>query len=500
MKVNALAIIALVAAVLSPAARSTKPTAQLPQSLVLLYTSGANGQIRSCNCTKFRFGGYGRQLTLLKAIRAESKDVLLVEGGDICGGSGLQASLKADVAAQAIRLLGYDAMVPGEEELGVRGTSYIERFAVLPKPSRTATINDPTPTSKTKLVPAQATAPCTLVCANLFKEGQTKPIFSPYVVVKTAGGLRVAVIGLIDESICSPWLSMSSDKLVKDPLDVLPPVVKEARRKADLVVVIYHGVVGGSSSLADVKGIDLILSTHPDDQDRIFPTGDSNTVDAPVDKLGSAVLVRSGTSTNWCVGRLDIALAANRRIAGVKHRLMYLDRAYEEDPAMVKVYDEYNEKVKRATLESASAFKKQAEALLTKRGLNIVEMRQRLRKSVFATAAKCKDCHPEIYQIWSDSRHANAMATLQKTHQEYDPECVQCHVTGAVVRNGFVNAKQTPELGNVQCEACHGPALEHVDAPKKGFGKAGEQTCRSCHTAERTPDFDYAVAWAKIMH
>jgi len=499
MKVKALAILTLAAAVFSLAARPSKPTAQSPQSLVLLYTSGANGQIRSCNCTKFRFGGYGRQLTLLKAIRAESKDVVLVEGGDMCGGSGLQASLKADVAAQALHLLGYNAMVPGEEELGVRGTSYIERFAVPLKPPSTPAA-DPKPASKTKPASTQTSATCALVCANLFKEGETKPVYSPYVVVKTAGGLRVAVVGLIDEALCSPWLSMSTDKVVKDPIDVLPAVVKEARDKADLVVVIYHGVVGASSALADINGIDLILSTHPNDQDRIFPAEDSNTVDAPVDKLGGAVLVKSGTSTNWCVGKLDIALSADRRIAGVKHKLLYLDRAYDEDPAMVKVYDDYSEKVKQATLKSASAFKKQAEAMLTKRGLNIVEMRQRLRKSVFATAAKCKDCHPEIYQIWSDSRHAHAMATLQKTHQEYDPECVRCHVTGAAVRNGFVNAKETPELGNVQCEACHGPARVHLEAPKKGFGKAGEQTCRSCHTAERTPDFDYAVAWAKIMH
>lgn len=485
MKAKALAVLTLVA-VFSIAARFADPAKQLPSSLVLLYTSGANGQIRSCNCTKFRFGGYGRQMTLLKAIRAECKDVLLIEGGDVCGGSGLQASLKADVAAQAVHMLGYGAMVPGEEDLGIRGTSYIERFI--------------SPGGKTEPASPQPAARCTVVCANLFKEGESNPLFAPYVVLKTAGGLRAAVIGLIDESLCSSWLGMSSDRVVKDPMDVLPAVVKKARAKADLVVVVYHGVVGSSSKLANVEGIDLILAAHPDDRDRLFPVEDSNTVDAPVDKLGGAVLVKSGTSTNWCVGRLDITLSADRRIRDVKHKLLYLDRAYDEDPAMVKVYDDYSEKVKQATLASATAFKKQAEAMLTKRGLNLTEMRQRLRKSAFATAAKCKDCHPEIYQIWSDSRHAHAMASLQKTHQEYDPECVSCHVTGAVVRNGFVNAKETPQLCNVQCEACHGPAVEHINAPKRGFGKAGEQTCRSCHTTERTPDFDYAVAWAKIMH
>ena len=30
-------------------------------------TGGCRGQIRSCNCTRFRFGGYGRQSTLVKS-------------------------------------------------------------------------------------------------------------------------------------------------------------------------------------------------------------------------------------------------------------------------------------------------------------------------------------------------------------------------------------------------------------------------------------------------
>ena len=87
MKVKALALVTLAAAFACLAARPPKPTIS---SFVLLYTSSACGQIRSCNCTKFRFGRYGRELTLLNSIRSKSKDVLLVEGGDACGGNGFQ--------------------------------------------------------------------------------------------------------------------------------------------------------------------------------------------------------------------------------------------------------------------------------------------------------------------------------------------------------------------------------------------------------------------------
>ena len=92
------------------------------------------------------------------------------------------------------------------------------------------------------------------------------------------------------------------------------------------------------------------------------------------------------------------------------------------------------------------------------------------------------------------------MDTLKKTNQEFDPECVSCHATGVMIRNGFANMKDTPELANVQCEACHGPAEQHLADTKKPYGEAGEMSCRACHTDERTPEFDYEQAWAQIMH
>ena len=445
--------------------------AKLPSSLVLLYTSSATGQIRSCNCTKFRFGGYGRELTLLKSIRSKSPDTLLIEGGDVCGDTGFQADLKAKVSAQALALLGYGAIVPGEEELGVRGVRYADRLG-------------------SESVPE--------VCANVFKADETKPLFTPYTVLKTHGGLRVAVIGLMDKTLCDPWLGTSYGQTVGDPMEVLPPIVKQARAKSDLVLLVYHGLVAPDSELAKIKGIDLILATHKHSQERLFPGKDSNIVQAPVGKLGDATLVFSEVSTNWCLGRHRYPNRAGPQDqASAAPAASTSTAVTRKIPAMVKIYEDYNQNVKEAVIAGAAEFKKTAEAMLTKRGLDLVEMRKRLHKSTYATSAKCADCHPEISTIWSSSKHAYAMATLEKTHQDYDPECVRCHTTGAFEHNGFSNAKDTPELANVQCEACHGPAVAHIASPAKGFGRVTEETCRSCHTDERTPDFDFTTAWAE---
>ncbi|MCX6344752.1 MAG: multiheme c-type cytochrome [Armatimonadetes bacterium] len=454
-----------------------KPTAKpvktpKPTSLVLLYTSSALGQIRSCNCTKFRFGGYGRELSLLKSIRASKSDVLLIEGGDIVGGEGFQARLKTDVAAQALGMLGYGAIIPGDEDLGMDGSPSIKQFEKKPVP---------------------------IICANLYtKEQHLK--YSPFKVITSRNGLRVGVMGLMDKSTVPALLEKTIGYTVTDPKAALAKYLPSLRKQCDMVVLVYHGGNASAEKFAAFKGVDIVLCTHRVDKDILFPSTESNEVDALVDKRGSTYLVKAGTKENWCLGRLDITLGANSKPTSIKHKLIYLDRRYTEDPIMLKVYNAYSGNVTKAVLTESKKFLDQAEVILVKRGLNPDDMRKRLRKSPYATSEACKDCHSEVYEKWSASRHARAIDNLKDTRQEYDPECVTCHVTGAVTRNGYVYYKETPELANVQCEACHGPALEHSKSPKKGFGTVDEQTCRSCHTEERNPDFDYDTYWAKIKH
>lgn len=473
----AVAILTLAAAIASPGItthpRHAKAQETPKRTLVLLYTAGAKGQIRSCNCTKFRFGGYGRELTLLKSIRAENDNVLLIEGGDSVEWTGFQAELKTDVIVKALTLLGYDAMVPGEDEIGRSGERLIERF-------------DP------NAVP--------IVCANLFREGEEKPAYAPYLIRATKQGIRVGIIGLLDDEVGRVFQKKEFQHAVRDPLDGLDALVKTVRAESDVVVAVYHGSAEAAEKVAAVDGIDLVLSTHRTGREVPFPAEPTNVVSAPVRKSGRVVLVEAETKANWSLGRIDIELTGTNEIAGVSHSLLYLDRRYDEDPEMVAVYEDYNDKVKRAVLDKEAKFRSDSEALLVKRGLNLDQMRKKLRASPFATAEKCADCHSDIHKSWAASRHAKAMATLEEVHQEFDPECVGCHTTGIMTRGGFRNAKDTPELANVQCEACHGPALAHIETPAKLPAKAGELSCRSCHTMERTPNFDFEKDWEKIRH
>ncbi len=277
MKHLALLLITAVAAIPVPQSSTTGQSSHpkrdaddrsTPSSLTVLYTASATGQIRSCNCTKFRFGGYGRELTLLKSIRTQPSDVILIEGGDTCGWTGFQAKLKAEITARALKLLKYDAMIPGEEELGVRGACYIDYF-------------DP------EAVP--------IICANIFNAGEDESAYQPYLILTTGSGLNIAIIGLMDTCVQDIFISKRFTQVVKEPAEVLPRIVEAVREKADLVFVVYHAPGDKAEKLAAIPGVDLVLATHRSDKHVSLPSPDSNRVEEGVETRDGVVYINART-------------------------------------------------------------------------------------------------------------------------------------------------------------------------------------------------------------
>jgi hypothetical protein len=119
----------------------------------------------------------------------------------------------------------------------------------------------------------------------------------------------------------------------------------------------------------------------------------------------------------------------------------------------------------------------------------------------FATSARCAPCHAAAFEVWQKSRHAHAIEILKKEKKEFDSSCVGCHVTGNGRPGGFVNLNQTPQLANVQCEACHGSGIRHLDRPAEAkMARLTAEACLTCHTKSNSPEFEFASYWSKIKH
>jgi hypothetical protein len=127
----------------------------------------------------------------------------------------------------------------------------------------------------------------------------------------------------------------------------------------------------------------------------------------------------------------------------------------------------------------------------------------------YVGSEKCKRCLEHAFDVWKKTPHSHAYKTLvdarRPSNRQYDPECVVCHTVGFGYEGGFKDAVRTPNLKDVGCESCHGPASLHVMnpaneewqkrlnpwkyLPKEKRTLATDQFCQTCH------DIDNDVTW-----
>lgn len=112
----------------------------------------------------------------------------------------------------------------------------------------------------------------------------------------------------------------------------------------------------------------------------------------------------------------------------------------------------------------------------------------------------CVQCHPQQADVWLRSRHAKAYQTLVANGQQFNLDCIPCHVT-AVFDGSEPYAQTLPgDLQQVSCEACHGPANQHaINQGKDPLPPMpAEKTCRRCHTADRDDNFNFEIDRQKL--
>lgn len=115
----------------------------------------------------------------------------------------------------------------------------------------------------------------------------------------------------------------------------------------------------------------------------------------------------------------------------------------------------------------------------------------------------CEGCHTEKVDGWKTTAHARAFEDLktQGEEKQENPGCFHCHVVGYGEDGGYIDMELTPELKEVQCEACHGPGKKHSETlnTEDIRVKPGEGVCRKCHTEGQDKGFDYGEK-SKLVH
>lgn len=222
-------------------------------TITVCQTTDLHGQITAVKALSgsTNSGGILRLAALLRQIRAECPEALLVDCGDLIQGSAESYLTHGRIMMEAVRELQYDALVPGNHEFDWGVTNLAGLYAAVGLPVLAANLGDNQS--------AEYTRPREL------------PV-QPFLILNAAG-IRVAVIGLTNPLI-PRWIRPKQLGRLRfeSSLSALRRVLPQVREKRpDIIILAVHqGYREGRDDPAnEIRGIaaafpelDLILGGH----------------------------------------------------------------------------------------------------------------------------------------------------------------------------------------------------------------------------------------------
>lgn len=435
------------------------------RELAIALTGEVRGEIEPCGCPTLPYGGMARRARLVEELRARGVPVFSLDAGQMLAKGGAPAADAGERASAVIamaRAAGLDAWAAGPLDLGVLGFQGLRAEGAL-----SATW--------------KGLAPATVIERD---------------------GVRLGVVGL------------SAPAEGVEVADAVEAVAAAVRGDADAWVVLSNAPEDTARAVAaGVRRVGAVLSVRGTSHDLPVRTAGAPVVETP-DRGRYVTLLHVSLGSDpgpWEIAEGGVwkGLATERGI------LARLDEAAARE-ARAKDVAALRGEVERATAGRNVAVIEERPLGSDLDGASPVDpLLARFKRSVegaaaarveeapavgWQTAAGCVKCHADYFAAWSFSPHARAHEALNLRGKGLDPECVACHSTAWGEPGGFSTTDPTAihTWKSVQCEACHGPLRGHPERESVKPAPVGEATCRRCHDAANSPQFDYATYLRKV--
>ena len=441
---------------------------------VLFITGQQNGDLEPCGCSGMdtATGGLSRRFSKIQQLTERGWTVVPVDVGNQVRRYGRQAEIKFQMTTAALKQMGYGAVGFGPDDLR------------LPAGELLAVTADDGPATP-------------FVSANTAIIDRS--LTPAYQIIQAAGRTVgvTAVMGMAEQRRIT-----SAEVIKQPPSDALRDVWPQLEQAAcDVYVLLAHASLDESIQLArQFPHFDVVVTSGGADE----PPRDGQ----PIPETGS-LLVQVGTR-----GMHVVVVGVFGDDPPLRYQQVPLDSRFPDSREMLDLLAEYQEHLQTAGLD----------------GLGLLPVPHPSGNS-FVGADACRDCHATQYDIWADTGHARALASLvypderSEIPRHFDPECLSCHVVGWDPQNhfpftsGYLGLEETPLMHNVGCESCHGPGSAHADAEVLSGDEQllqelrsemrispdqAERKCLQCHDLDYSPGFHLPGAferyWETIEH
>jgi len=392
----------------------------------------------------------------------------------------------------------------------------------------------------------------TLLSMNLYSKQKNVPVFSPYLLTQ-AGELQVAILGLTGP------LSINQKRQgynTRSWQETMANTLQQVEKKADLTILLSSLPKQSNEEIArKFNNIHLIVQSGQGSNNQV-PVNINNTLLCQTASrgkyLGHLQIDWNDSKTwgndtpdqlqkeynrldriNWQIGRMQKRVSkpeldnnaqfqqllteknttersirelkkskekVGQSSCSYKNTFIALKTSLPEDKTIKAIVDQTRREVNQINRKVQQKRRKK------RKDREQIEGRLRIPESLREMAGwqSCRKCHLRQVEFYLQTSHAGALQTLVANDQQYNPECLLCHVTLPTydlreIQEMDILGRMPLELQNVSCEACHGPAQNHTRNPENVPPKTPVlATCIQCHTDERDDNFIFTEKLEKI--
>ncbi|MBD3178181.1 MAG: hypothetical protein GF417_00525 [Candidatus Latescibacteria bacterium] len=269
----------------------------------LIFSSDLRGKIRSCGCSVKDMGGLGRMASYVKEVRSSGGNTVYITGGDNFSSDFSFSREMAELVMDSYELMGLDIYTPGEYEF-IFGLDYLREIS--------------------------SAYSFDIVIANLLDRAGGELIFEPaYVVREMDTGLKIAVTGVLDETIVFPGYVDQSGFVLEPAAEALERIIPGMREEADLLFLVCHMEKQRAEELLGrVKDFDVaILAHNKPKMDRLM-------------RVGETVLLGAGGQGKY-MGRLNYLIGRGGEMEQASVKLVPLTDDLAIDPGVRQLFEGY---------------------------------------------------------------------------------------------------------------------------------------------------------------
>ncbi len=442
---------------------------EFPSHLMLNYTAKTEGALFPCGC-RIPLGGLSRRAGVLN--EESPYPQLTLDAGGFAGGNTGYDRFATSYILQAYQEMGYHAVNIGTREASQKVSELREWDQI---------------------------SGGILISANLWDD-HGLPVTRTHL-IREIGGIKIGITGITS----TPYVPVGATELstILNPTAPLLEVMATFEEEnVDFVVLLADAPspeVG--QIIEEVPGIDVVIQGqefNATGQQVIMPIGESTAG------------IRIG-GTGKYLGRTRIDFDPEGTVTNYEIMLVHLDTTVPTLSAITEIMIEFKFELINRRQEflgdPANPFQRsQAPELI-----DIL--------AGYTGQGFCRSCHGGYEMDQQLIGHTRAWNVLSDD-SKVSPTCLPCHSTGYGLETGLADAYRDSHLQGVTCEACHGPAADHVrdqTAIKEGLDRSTmlvlpnptgvefsrevpEEVCLACHTEDWSPDFDYATWIDRANH